>query len=96
MGFPNIPAVTTELTAILQYGTSFESLMEWLGQQMTFAAGQLAKAHDQQVINHKAMYGTTTIVTTSHYGIEMSPLQTTLLEVYQRTWHISQEIAQRQ
>ena len=52
LGFSDIPASAHELTAILQFGTSYE-LVEWLARRLQEVSERLAQEHKDQIMIQK-------------------------------------------
>ena len=52
---------THELTAILQFGTSYE-LVEWLARRLQEVSERMAQEHKDQIMIQKSLVGTDQII----------------------------------
>ena len=55
--FPKIPPTSHELTAILQFGTTYE-LVEWLARRLQEVSERTAQEHQDQIMIQKTLRGT--------------------------------------
>ena len=101
---PDTPPVVHEITVILRFGTSYESV-DWLAKRLQFASKQLAQEHKDRDMIQKAILGSLESederelqrigrqrdARNKGMAIQLPPLHSTLIEVHKESTKVMQE-----